>query len=245
MCGIFSILNNHYDKDLVKYNFNKGKKRGPEYSNIIDVNNVILGFHRLAINGYNDSNSNQPFNINNIHLICNGEIYNWKELYEIVNVKPHSKSDCEIIIHLYQKYGIKQTLQMLDGVFAFLLYDANNNKIFIARDTYGVRPLFIKEDYQNNPVEEMSAICISSELKQLVGLDKKTNILQFTPGTYSVYDINELFTICSIKEEVFSKPSSFPTSFSNTFSENEINDTCKNIRTSLINSVKKRVDNTQ
>jgi len=245
MCGIFSILNNHYDKDLVKYNFNKGKKRGPEYSNIIDVNNVILGFHRLAINGYNDSNSNQPFNINNIHLICNGEIYNWKELYEIVNVKPHSKSDCEIIIHLYQKYGIKQTLQMLDGVFAFLLYDANNNKIFIARDTYGVRPLFIKEDYQNNPVEEMSAICISSELKQLVGLDKKTNILQFTPGTYSVYDINELFTICSIKEEVFSKPSSFPTSFSNKFSENEINDTCKNIRTSLINSVKKRVDNTQ
>ena len=245
MCGIFSILNNHYDKDLVKYNFNKGKKRGPEYSNIIDVNNVILGFHRLAINGYNDSNSNQPFNINNIHLICNGEIYNWKELYEIVNVKPHSKSDCEIIIHLYQKYGIKQTLQMLDGVFAFLLYDANNNKIFIARDTYGVRPLFIKEDYQNNPVEEMSAICIASELKQLVGLDKKTNILQFTPGTYSVYDINELFTICSIKEEVFSKPSSFPTSFSNKFSENEINDTCKNIRTSLINSVKKRVDNTQ
>ena len=151
MCGIFSILNNHYDTSIVKDNFNKGKNRGPEDSKFIKVNNVFLGFHRLAINGYNDSNSNQPFNINNIHLICNGEIYNWKELYNIVNVKPHSKSDCEIIIHLYKKYGIKQTLQMLDGVFAFLLYDANVNKIYIARDTYGVRPLFIKEDYKKNP----------------------------------------------------------------------------------------------
>lgn len=247
MCGIFSILNNHYDSTLVKDNFNKGKKRGPENSKLVKINNVILGFHRLAINGYNDINSNQPFNVNNIHLICNGEIYNWKELYNIVNVKPTSKSDCEIIIHLYKKYGIKQALQMLDGVFSFLLYDANEKKIFIARDTYGVRPLFIKEDFKQNPAsfEEMSAICIASEIKQLVGLDQKNNIKQFTPGTYSVYNINDLFTICTIKEEVFSKCLSFPTSFSDKFSEKEINKACKNIRTSLVSSVVKRIDNTQ
>ena len=247
MCGIFSILNNHYDTSIVKDNFNKGKNRGPEDSKFIKVNNVFLGFHRLAINGYNDSNSNQPFNINNIHLICNGEIYNWKELYNIVNVKPHSKSDCEIIIHLYKKYGIKQTLQMLDGVFAFLLYDANVNKIYIARDTYGVRPLFIKEDYKKNPLsfEEMSAICIASELKQLVGLDDHDNIKQFTPGTYSVYNINHLFTTCCIKEEVFSKCLSFPKSFSKELSENDINNACKDIRKSLTSAVIKRIDNTQ
>ena len=247
MCGIFSILNNHYDTNIVKDNFNKGKNRGPEDSKFIKVNNVFLGFHRLAINGYNDINSNQPFNINNIHLICNGEIYNWKELYNIVNVKPHSKSDCEIIIHLYKKYGIKQTLQMLDGVFAFLLYDANVNKIYIARDTYGVRPLFIKEDYKKNPLsfEEMSAICIASELKQLVGLDDHDNIKQFTPGTYSVYNINHLFTTCCIKEKVFSKCLSFPKSFSKDFSENDINNACKDIRKSLTSAVIKRIDNTQ
>jgi len=247
MCGIFSILNNHYDTSIVKDNFNKGKNRGPEDSKFIKVNNVFLGFHRLAINGYNDINSNQPFNINNIHLICNGEIYNWKELYNIVNVKSHSKSDCEIIIHLYKKYGIKQTLQMLDGVFAFLLYDANVNKIYIARDTYGVRPLFIKEDYKKNPLsfEEMSAICIASELKQLVGLDDHDNIKQFTPGTYSVYNINHLFTTCCIKEKVFSKCLSFPKSFSKDFSENDINNACKDIRKSLTSAVIKRIDNTQ
>lgn len=247
MCGIFSILNNHYDTNIVKDNFNKGKNRGPEYSKFIKVNNVFLGFHRLAINGYNDINSNQPFNINNIHLICNGEIYNWKELYNIVNIKPNSKSDCEIIIHLYKKYGIKQTLQMLDGVFAFLLYDANVNKIYIARDTYGVRPLFIKEDYKKNPLsfEEMSAICIASELKQLVGLDDHDNIKQFTPGTYSVYNINHLFTTCCIKEEVFSKCLSFPKSFSKELSENDINNACKDIRKSLTSAVIKRIDNTQ
>ena len=136
---------------------------------------------------------------------------------------------------------------MLDGVFAFLLYDANVNKIYIARDTYGVRPLFIKEDYKKNPLsfEEMSAICIASELKQLVGLDDHDNIKQFTPGTYSVYNINHLFTTCCIKEEVFSKCLSFPKSFSKELSENDINNACKDIRKSLTSAVIKRIDNTQ
>ena len=55
---------------------------------------------------------------------------------------PYSKSDCEVIIHLYEKFGIDQTLQIIDGVFAFVLIDLDVNKIFVARDTYGVRPLF-------------------------------------------------------------------------------------------------------
>jgi len=241
MCGIFAILNNHYNNDTIKENFDKGVKRGPENSQIIQTNNVIMGFHRLAINGYKDTKSNQPFKIDDIYLICNGEIYNWKELYNIINVKANSKSDCEIIIHLYKKYGIEQTLQMLDGVFAFVLYDTIKNKIFVARDTYGVRPLFIKEE----PSDEMSAICLASELKQLVGLDEKINIKQFNPGTYSVYNINQLFTSCIIKEKVFSKPTSFPNNFSKKISENDLNFTCQKIRKSLISAVVKRIDNTQ
>ncbi len=59
-----------------------------------------------------------------------------------MNFTPHTDSDCEVIIHLYLKYGIEQTLVMLDGEFAFVLYDRNQNKIFAARDPYGVRPLY-------------------------------------------------------------------------------------------------------
>ena len=86
MCGIFSIINNEEEKESIKNAFNKGKSRGPEYSKIVNINNVTLGFHRLAINGYDKENpkimenSNQPFHLNNCWLICNGEIYNWEKL---------------------------------------------------------------------------------------------------------------------------------------------------------------------
>ena len=86
MCGIFSVLNNNYSNEKINYCFHKGSKRGPEKSEINYFNDgkIIFGFHRLAINGYKDPNANQPFNINNISLICNGEIYNWKELYSLM-----------------------------------------------------------------------------------------------------------------------------------------------------------------
>ena len=121
MCGIFAVLNNqNLDKNLLYQEFMKGKGRGPEYSKFQNIPNISLGFHRLAINGVQDEYSNQPFFIDGIYLICNGEIYNHKEITKILNITPKSKSDCEVIIHMYKKYGISQTVQMLDGVFAFI-----------------------------------------------------------------------------------------------------------------------------
>ena len=58
-----------------------------------------------------------------------------------MDIKPKTDSDCEVIIHLYLKYGIHQTLRMLDGVFAFVLFTTDT--IFVARDPYGVRPLYL------------------------------------------------------------------------------------------------------
>ena len=240
MCGIFSIFNNNYDIQFVTYNFNKGKHRGPEHSQLIPINNSVMGFHRLAINGCQDKKANQPFNIKNVYLCCNGEIYNWKELYKIMNVVPESNSDCEVIIHLYKKYGIEQTLHMLDGVFAFTLYDVSIGKIFVARDTYGIRPLFIKETVGN-----LSSLCFASELKQLVGFDCEKNIQQFKPGTYSEYNIDKLFTTCLIREKVFSNSISFPKDFSNIFTDEQIQYECDNIKSTLTKAVVKRVANTE
>ncbi len=147
MCGIFTLLNSNENIKTIEPEFIKGKSRGPEFSKL-DNNYIkmVLGFHRLAINGLNEI-SNQPLVINDIVLICNGEIYNYKTLYNYMNIEPITGSDCEVIIHLYLKYGIEQTLTMLDGVFSFILYDNRitedlNNRLYVARDPYGVRPLY-------------------------------------------------------------------------------------------------------
>ena len=184
MCGIFSLLNTTgFSNEFINDQFEKGKNRGPEYSKLESFYNFNLGFHRLAINGLNDK-SNQPLSINNIILICNGEIYNYKYLYKLLDIKPETDSDCEVIIYLYLRYGIEQTLQMLDGVFAFVLYDSNNSSIYVARDPFGVRPLY--------QLSNFSLIGFASELKCLNNFtsNEQNKIVQFTPGTYSIFSNN-------------------------------------------------------
>jgi asparagine synthase (glutamine-hydrolysing) len=197
MCGIFALLN--YQENNIKPNdieseFIKGMSRGPEFSKLSAAYlKMVLGFHRLAINGL-DSASNQPLFINDIILICNGEIYNYRQLFKSIDVTPITGSDCEIIIHLYLKYGIEQTLVMLDGEYSFILYDNRitenlNNSIFVARDPYGVRPLYqIKPKQKSNS----SLYGFASELKCIEKFynDDYNNleISQFKPGTYSVFN---------------------------------------------------------
>jgi asparagine synthase (glutamine-hydrolysing) len=187
MCGIFAILNanenTHTSYNNLKKCFAKGKPRGPEFSVLNLYDNIYIGFHRLAINGLN-TESNQPFEINNIILVCNGEIYNFKQLADENSITLTTDSDCEIILHLYQKYGIEFTLSILDGVFAFILYDRNTNKVVVGRDPYGVRPLYY--------FSENNVISFASELKVLYPLSlMKENIHYFTPGSYLLIDNNK------------------------------------------------------
>jgi asparagine synthase (glutamine-hydrolysing) len=191
MCGIFSLLNNDvFDADFVNKSFQKGKSRGPENSQLTKVNILCdFGFHRLAINGLNQK-SNQPITINDITLICNGEIYNYVELYSLLSIIPKSESDCEVIIHLYEKFGIEYTLQLLDGVFSFILCDSRltneDSRIYIARDPYGVRPLYYLKPKNNN------IYGFASEIKVLIDLHKETSsheIIHFEPGTYSIFSL--------------------------------------------------------
>jgi asparagine synthase (glutamine-hydrolysing) len=176
----------------------KGKNRGPEFSKLdYSYMKMVLGFHRLAINGLNEA-SNQPLFINDVVLICNGEIYNYKQLYKHIDVEPKTGSDCEVIIHLYLKYGIEQTLTMLDGVYAFVLYDNRisknlSNKVFVARDPFGVRPLYYLKN-QNNNYNMYSMYGFASELKCLEKIYNSNNyhysIEQFQPGTYSIFNLS-------------------------------------------------------
>lgn len=226
MCGIFSLLNNcnTFAPVFVEEQFQKGRARGPEFSKLSHVGiKISMGFHRLSINGLN-TGANQPLVDGDITLICNGEIYNYKELYRYMNVEPKTDSDCEVIIHLYKKYGIQHTLQMLDGVFSFVLLDSNINsehfKLYVARDPYGVRPMYILHPNEamfadeKDDREEHHIIGFASELKVLhpfysllnqmlkkkktkktdmfnnSGVNSKYILKQFPPGSFSYYTLS-------------------------------------------------------
>lgn len=198
MCGIFALLNNiGASWESISREFMKGQRRGPEFSKL-DTNytGMTLGFHRLAINGLNEA-SNQPLVINDVALICNGEIYNYHQLYKDMGVEPETGSDCEVIIHLYLKYGIEQTLLMLDGVYAFVLYDNREQpdgikRSFVARDPLGVRPLYYLKPLSNNT--ELMSYGYASELKCLEHFYNadigKYTIGQFKPGSYSAFTLS-------------------------------------------------------
>jgi asparagine synthase (glutamine-hydrolysing) len=244
MCGIFCILNGEKkNEQYYKKQFNKGVCRGPEDSKFVSFHNVFFGFHRLAINGI-DFISNQPLNIKNIVLICNGEIYNHRYLFELMEISPFTNSDCEVIIHLYLKYGMKQTLQMLDGVYSFVLYDLRldeniDNFIYFARDPYGVRPLYLLKN------KSTDLIACSSELKCLSDFlqDDTINyeIQQFQPGTYTTYYLSSL--ACSkwhpIKENQTYFSPTFPHNL-NFYKNENMDDYEKNLAIYFCDAVRKR-----
>jgi len=179
MCGIFAIIGKSPVSDeTLETLSNKSAHRGPEFSTLSRLDsNVALGFHRLAINGLN-SESHQPIVRGDVQVICNGEIYNYKEIYEELNISPNTDSDCEVLLHLYEKYGVDGMCQTIDGVYAFVLVDMEKGVTFVGRDTYGVRPLFIAEG------EGFTAL--ASEMKQLTDADFRVkDIKQFTPGTFA------------------------------------------------------------
>jgi len=264
MCGIFSLLNHDefaIPKQFIKDQFEKGVGRGPESSKL---NNIclkcIFGFHRLAINGLNPA-SDQPIIIRNMALICNGEIYNYKELYEMMDVVPETDSDCEVILHLYEKYGLTQTLQMLDGVFSFILCDfrshETDSKLYVARDPYGVRPLYmLRPKKLNDTIFGHSKIFgFASEIKCLSeflnrGLTGTHKIEHVKPGTFLSFILPT--TVCanwivdSTTWESVYHSTGFNSIMSNPGNEmSELSNVLNNIRFYLTNAVKKRVLTTE
>lgn len=188
MCGIFFGITreNFYDSILCQW-FNLLQHRGPDasltHSECVNGRFVHLAFHRLAINGISDGM--QPLALDNkIRLICNGEIYNWKQLYDKYKFPRHTGSDCEIILHLYNHFqnDIPEMLRHLDGEFAFVIYNSETQEIIAARDPIGVRPLFYGTDTGGD-------IYFLSELK---ALPARVNCRQFPPQHYIHTSISEI-----------------------------------------------------
>lgn len=193
MCG-FVAFKGSKDIDAEAHSFNKIKYRGPDQSMILEVDKFIyMGFHRLAIMDLS-TNGMQPFqNESNDSIVCNGEIYNYKQIKETLlsEEKFNSESDCEVILPLYTKFGIEKLCKNLDGEFAFVIWDKKKEVFISARDQLGIRPLFY--GYRKND----KSIAFASEVKALQ--DYCTDIKPFPPGHYyngkdfkefdSVYDV--------------------------------------------------------
>ncbi len=118
--------------------------RGPDEASCYIQEQIGLGFRRLSI--IDLAHGHQPFYTadQSVVLICNGEIYNYKELRDELRAKGYvfqTNCDVEVILHLYLEYG-KTFLSRLNGQFAFAIYDRNQQQLFLARDQFGICPLF-------------------------------------------------------------------------------------------------------
>ena len=197
MCGI-TFLRKIIKKNAIYY-FNKIQHRGPDNSGYIMYNDMFIGCHRLAITNLNKS-GNQPFELNDVILICNGQIYNYLDIGKKYNISRNElRSDVDIILHLYNKnIDIKTICNELDGVFAFVLYDKKTSRLIIARDLIGIRPLFILLNKECNNLENIkddNILGIASEIK---ALPSTNNICVFPPNNYFDSNINNIIEYSNI-----------------------------------------------
>ena len=165
MCGIAGISSLGSDRPVdptaLETMVKRLDHRGPDERGTALFPKLAFGNARLSINDLD--NGRQPITNEDgsVSVVCNGEIYNAPELREALIAKGHrfrSRSDTEVIVHLYEEEG-EAFLERLNGMFALALYDHPRQKLIIARDRFGVKPLF----YMKSGHE----IIFASEIKAL------------------------------------------------------------------------------
>lgn len=177
MCGISGILNfdreNSVDETVIRKMTDTIVHRGPDGASVFTDGRVGFGFRRLSI--IDIDHGMQPFFSpdGSIVLICNGEIYNYKELRAEMNARGHvTKTNCdvEIIVFLYMEYGV-ECIKKLNGQFAFALYDKKINQLFLGRDQFGICPLFYARTAES--------FVFGSEIKSIIqapGVSREVNL---------------------------------------------------------------------
>lgn len=179
MCGIVCVFDTKQKNEVIRPQIlemsKKIRHRGPDWSGIYQHDNVIFSHERLAI--VDPTSGKQPLFTKDkkVALAVNGEIYNHQELRkEFPDYEFLTQSDCEVILALYKRDG-KNFLEKLNGIFAFALYDEENDAYLIGRDHMGIVPLYMGWD-------KSGSFYVASELKSLEGVCNK--IEEFLPGHF-------------------------------------------------------------
>lgn len=180
MCGFVGLFEIRQKSESLRAQVlkmsGKIRHRGPDWSGIYCGKRAVLSHERLSI--VDPQSGGQPLYSpdGRLALAVNGEIYNHRELRRELagEYDFQTGSDCEVILPLYRKYGVR-LLEKLNGIFAFALYDIENDEYLIARDPVGVIPLYIGWDREER-------FYVASELKALEGV---CNVIRpFEPGHY-------------------------------------------------------------
>lgn len=145
MCGFTGFIGEVENSDIILENMmNQIIHRGPDSEGKFIEKNVAIGFRRLSI--IDLENGSQPlFNEDNsLVLVFNGEIYNFQMIREELIEKGHifkTNTDSEVLLHGYEEYGT-DFVKKLRGMFAFVIWDRNNKRLFAARDHFGIKPFY-------------------------------------------------------------------------------------------------------
>jgi asparagine synthase (glutamine-hydrolysing) len=190
MCGIIGTVNSPFNNnilDLIKH-------RGPDDSEILNLNykndNLTFGHRRLSIQDLSNAGHQPMYSMcNNFIIIFNGEIYNHLELRKkLDDIKFSGHSDTETIVNYISKFGI-ESIKDFNGIFAFSIFDIKNQMLYLARDRYGVKPLYY---YQNK-----DKFIYSSEIRPIkkiinTALDKNNLAtllnLRYNPAPTTLYN---------------------------------------------------------
>ena len=181
MCGISAVFGQYSDKEgFMKQSLSKIKHRGTSFYEYQVFEKGALGANRLPIVGR--STGQQPLSNEDgtIFAAQNGEIFNYKELRKELETKGYKfKTDCdtEVLAHLFEEYGEKMIHHIDSEMYAFVVYDTKNSSFFVAKDRFGVKPMYFGRDKEG-------AYYFASELKQLTQFEHIESIEIFPKGHY-------------------------------------------------------------
>ncbi len=195
MCGILGSINLEFDEKILNTLYHRGPDSGA-ICEIVAANNTIrLGHRRLAIVDLTES-GNQPMTSpdEQFYLIFNGEIYNHLELRaKLPDIIFKGTSDTETILHYLIRYGI-EAVKDFNGIFALGFYDVQNNKMFLVRDRFGVKPLYYA--YEDKSLVFASEIRPIRQMKKLhMQTDHLAPLLKlrYLPAPYTLFaEVNKI-----------------------------------------------------
>lgn len=254
MCGIVGIVNYKKnikeDRELLKNMLDLLKQRGPDEDGMFFDNNVNLGHKRLSI--IDIENGKQPmsykYNETTYTIVYNGQIYNTKELKRVLEFNGfefETHSDTEILLKAYVYYG-KNVCEHLNGIFAFAIWDDKLKELYLARDHFGIKPLYYTIKNGNFIfASEIKAILKHPEIKTIVDKEGICELFgvgpSHSPGKTPFKDIYELepahFMV--LNKNIFYKTEYWK--LKTKFHSDDLDTTCEKIRELVVDSVERQL----
>lgn len=216
MCGLVYVGDLEVEDEKIVQAYKSLEHRGPDDQQLLKNKNGFFAFTRLSIMDLTPS-GDQPFQNDNLTVLCNGEIYNFRQLKKIYDYTYVSESDCEVLLPIFRKHH-EQIVEIIDGEYAFVIYNQDTDSVFAARDPMGIRPLFY--GYTKN-----NKICFASEAKALMSICEV--IKPFPPGTYYMnHEFHQFKDLGEVAE----------------FNNHDLDTICLNINKYLTAGILKRLD---